>query len=76
MDVGGDFVRSSDDLVRLLYLDAKSVVIKMTLKPIVTMISFRQETKVANFHDPVSGFILIYFRRFLTFLSSKTLHVY
>ena len=54
MDVGGDFVRSSNDLVRLLYLDAKSVVIKMTLKPVVTMITVRQETKVADFHDPVS----------------------
>lgn len=44
MDVCGDFIRSSNDLVRLLDLGAKSVVIKMALKPIVTMIPMSQET--------------------------------
>ena len=54
MDVGGDLFGSSEDCTRLLYLDAEAVVMEMALKPVVTMITVRQETEVADFHDPVS----------------------
>lgn len=54
VDVGGDFVGSGDDCARFLYLDAEPVVMKMALEPVVTVITFGQETKVADFHDPVS----------------------
>lgn len=54
MDVGGDFVGSGDDFMRSLDLDAKAVVMEMALKPVVAMGAFGQETKVADFHDPVS----------------------
>lgn len=54
MDVGGDFVGCSYDLVCLLDLDAKTMVMEMALEPVVTMITVSQETEIANFHDPVS----------------------
>ena len=54
VDVGGDFVGSGDDCARFLYLDAEAMVMKMALEPVVTVITFGQETKVADFHDPVS----------------------
>ena len=54
VDVGGDFVGSSDDCIRFPDLDAKAMMMKMTLEPIVAMIAVGQETKVADFHDPVS----------------------
>ena len=54
VDVGGDFVGSGEDCARLLYLDAEAMVMEMALEPVVTVITFGQETKVADFHDPVS----------------------
>ena len=54
VDVGGDLFGSSEDCTRFLYLDAEAMVMKMALEPVVTVISFGQETKVADFHDPVS----------------------
>ena len=54
MDVGSDFVRSSDNSTCFLYLDAEAMVMEMALEPVVTVITFGQETKVADFHDPVS----------------------
>ena len=54
VDVGGDLFGSSEDCARFLYLDAEAMVMKMALEPVVTVITFGQETKVADFHDPVS----------------------
>lgn len=54
MDVGGDLFGSSEDCARFLYLDAEAMVMEMALEPVVTVITFGQETKVADFHDPVS----------------------
>ena len=54
VDVGGDLFGSGEDCARFLDLDAEAVVMKMALEPVVTVITFGQETKVADFHDPVS----------------------
>ena len=54
VDVGGDFVGSGDDCARFLYLDAEAMVMEMALEPVVAMVAVCQETKVADFHDPVS----------------------
>ena len=54
VDVGGDLFGSGEDCASFLYLDAEAMVMKMALEPVVTVITFGQETKVADFHDPVS----------------------
>ena len=54
VDVGGDLFGSGEDCASFLYLDAEAMMMKMALKPIVTVVTISQETKVADFHDPVS----------------------
>ena len=54
VDVGGNLFGSGEDCARFLYLDAEAMVMEMALEPVVTVITFGQETKVADFHDPVS----------------------
>ena len=76
MDVSCDLIGGGHNLICLFYFNSEAMVMKMPLEPVVAMTSFRQETKVANFHNPVSRLIFIDFCRFLTFMSSLTLHVY
>lgn len=40
MDVGSDFVRSSDNSACFLYLDPQAVVVKVPLEPVVAMVAF------------------------------------
>ena len=54
MDVGGDLFGGSDDCVRLLDLYSETMMVEMALEPIIFMIAIRQETEIADFHDPVS----------------------
>jgi hypothetical protein len=54
VDVGGDLFGSGEDCASFLDLDAEPVVMKMALEPVITVITFGQETKIADFHDPVS----------------------
>ena len=75
MDISCDFVGGGDDCVRLLDLYPETMVVKMALKPIIFMIAIRQETEIADFHDPVSRLVTIHPRRLLTFLSSLTCHI-
>ena len=75
MDIGCDFVGGCDDCVRLLDLYPETMVVEMALEPIIFMIAIRQETEIADFHDPVSRLVTIHPRRLLTFLSSFTCHI-
>lgn len=54
MDVGGHLFRGGENLSGFLDLYAETMMMEVTLEPIITMIAVSQETKVAYFHDLIS----------------------
>lgn len=60
MNVCSNPFRSSDNSLCFLDFYSQPMMMKMPLQPIVAMVSFSQETKVAHFHDLVSRLIPIH----------------